>query len=76
MIITGPGHIRFEGQGMGVWLGNGFSDTRGRPVNNNLDLARLPFALCPPLLGIGLVMGPGLAPSLLASCPFGFLFFV
>ena len=61
---------------MGVWLGNGFLDTRGHPVNTDLDLAGLPFTLCPPLLGIGLVTGPGLVLSLLASCPLGFLFFV
>ena len=61
---------------MGVWLGNRFLDIRGCPVNTDLDLAAFPFALCPPLLGIGLVAGLGLAPSLLASCPLGFLFFV
>ena len=61
---------------MGVWLGNGFLDTRGRPINTNLDLAGFPFTLCPPLLGIGLIVGPGLAPLLLADCPLGFLFLV
>ena len=61
---------------MGVRLGNGFSDTRGRPINTDLDLAGLPFTLCPPLLGISLVVGLGLALSLLANCPLGFLFFV
>ena len=61
---------------MGVQLGNGFPDTHCRPVNTDLDLAGFPFALCPPLLGIGLIAGPGLAPSLLAYCPLGFLFFV
>ena len=76
LITTGLGHIRFEGRVMGVWLGNGFPDTCGRPVNTDLDLAGLPFTLCPPLLGISLIAGPGLAPSLLASCPLGFLFFV
>ena len=60
---------------MGVWLGNGFPDTRGRPVNTDLDLAGLPFTLCPPLLGISLIAGPGLALSLLASFPLGFPFF-
>ena len=75
LITTGPGHIRFEGWGTGVWLGNGFLDTHDHPVNTDLDLARFPFALCPPLLGISLVTEPGLAPSLLASCQLGFLFF-
>ena len=61
---------------MEVWLANGFLDTRGHPINTDLDLAGFPFALCPPLLGIGLVVGLGLAPSLLADCPLGFLFLV
>ena len=42
---------------MGVRPGNGFPDTRGHPVNTDLDLVGFPFALCPPLLGISLVMG-------------------
>ena len=76
LITTGPRHIRFEGRVTGVRLGNGFLDTRSCPVNTDLDFAGLPFALCPPLLGIGIVTRPGLAPSFLTPCSLGFLLFV
>ena len=61
---------------MGIQLGNGFLNTRCRPVNTDLDFAGLPFAFHPPLLGIGLVTGPGLTSTLLAYCLVSLLFFV
>ena len=76
LTTTGPGHIWLERQMVGVRLGNGFLDTCSCPVNTNLDLAGLHFTLRPSLLAIGLVVRPRLTPSLLASCPLGFLFFV
>ena len=61
---------------MGIRLGNGFPDTHCRPVNTDLDFTGLPFAFCPYFLGVGLVVGPGLTPTLLVYCPLSFLFFV
>ena len=61
---------------MGIRLRNGFLDTRRRPVNANLDFSRLPFAFCPSPLGVSLVAGPGLTPTLLTYSPLGFLVFV
>ena len=61
---------------MGIRLGNGFLDTRRRPVNTNLDFPRLPFAFYPSPLGVSLIVGLGLTPTLLAYRPLSFLFFV
>ena len=61
---------------MGIQLGNGFLDTRRRPINTDLDFPRLPFAFCPSPLGVSLIAGLGLTPTLLAYCPLSFLFFV
>ena len=60
---------------MGIQLGNGFLDTRRRPVNTDLDFPRLPFAFCPSPLGVSLVVGPGLALTLLAYRLLSILFF-
>ena len=76
LLHTGSRHIKFGGWGVGIQLGNGFLDTCCRPVNTDLDFPGLPFAFCPPPLGVGLVVGPGLTPTLLAYCLFSLLFFV
>ena len=70
----GAGNIRFGRQGTGIRLGSGFLDTHCRPINSNLDFAGLPLAFRPSLLGVGLVVGPGLALTLLAHHPLGLLF--
>ena len=56
---------------MGICFGNGFLNTRRRPVNTDLDFGGLPFTFRSPFLRVSLVMGTGLAPSLLASSPLG-----
>ena len=61
---------------MGIWLGNGFLDTRCRPINTNLDFTGLSLTFRLSFLGVSLIAGPGLTPTLLAYCPLSFLFFV
>ena len=61
---------------MRIRLGNGFLDTRCRPVNTSLDFTWLPLSFRPSFLGVGLVARTGLTPTLLAYCPLSFLLFV
>ena len=61
---------------MGIRLGNGFLDTRSRPVNADLDFPGLSLTLRPSFLGVGLVTRPGLAPTFLVPCLLGLLLLV
>ena len=51
LVFTNPGWVRFERQVPQIWLGNGFLDTRGGPVNPDLYFATLTFILRRPFLG-------------------------
>ena len=58
---------------MGIQLGNGFLDTRCRPVNTDLDFTGLPFAFRPSFLGVSLITGPGLTADASGLLPVEFL---
>ena len=61
-----PGWVRLERWMFRVWFGDGFTNTRIRPINPNLDFTRTVITIRPSLLSTRLLSRAGLAPSLLA----------